>query len=100
MDLGFPSLSLFNHHCVGDGRAASTPFLMPAPPFFCLLSQSVPAYLLHPGLQDRRTTHPVRPELHGGVCGVPGAGKSRQHPTVHAFYHGEWECGKARRCQE
>lgn len=52
-------------------------------------SQPLPPHLLHPGLQDGRTPHPICAELHGGVRGVPGAGEPREHSAVHALYDGE-----------
>lgn len=52
-------------------------------------SQPFPPHFLHPRLQDGRTSHPICTEFHGGVCWMPGAGESREHPSIHALHDGE-----------
>lgn len=59
-----------------------------------LLSQPVPPHFIHRGFQDGRTPHTVCAEFYGGMCWVPGAGKSWKHTAVHALHNGELWAGR------
>jgi hypothetical protein len=54
-----------------------------------LHSQPVPAHFLHLGFTHRWPPHPVCAVVHGGVCGLPGAGQQGQHSAVHALHYRE-----------